>query len=1532
MDELYRSLFDENPDAMLIFDEQGQVLAINKAGALRFDRPENELVGEDLCSLLGSEKYERIRAAAGNAVSEGECSFIASFVSPRGQETYGEITVRSFHFRESPAFHVRLRIATGEKAAEERIRFQARMLDAVGQAVIATDWTRKIVYCNHTLEKLCGWKAEEILGKNIFQIPISRLFASEAEKMAGCLASGESWSGEIALPRKNGSFVPALLTVTPVRDESGKYLGAIGIAADISGLKRMEDTLRESEKRYRTLFDYAGDAIFIFSLEGKILEVNRVACTRLGYSREQLLRMNLAAIDAPEGAVPFDRRLAEIREQGFSFFETVYVCSDGSVSPVEVSNRLIDYEENQAVMSIARDITDRKQAEDALRQSGMEMKAILTAIPDILFRIHRDGTFIGCHVPRPDMLFAPPEKFLWKKISEVMPSEVSAQAITLIKKALDTGEMQRMEYYLPTGGEKRYWESRIIKCDEDEVLSIARDITGRKRAEEVFRQDEARLKALFRVTRMTEAPEREIIEFALDEAVGLTGSRYGYFCFLDDESAGPDSFIWSGEVRNDCTVKGKSHISLVKAKVAANRARGDSPDIRNASPESFGAKGFPQGHVPIERHMRVPIFESGKIFAVTGVANKEQAYGDADTRQLALFMQGVWELIRRKRLDSALRESEEKYRRLFEMESDAIFLIDNENGQIYEVNRAAEQLYGYSREEMLRMRNCDLSAEAEETRRATAQQLSRIPVRFHRRKDDLVFPVEIVASHFTWAGRSVHIAAVRDITDRMRVHVELERQRAFFQKIIDINPNFIYVLDREGRNLWANRMFAEFLGIEPEEILGKNTLEIGLSPDIAQAIYRDDMSVLNGEREKIESEEPINDRFGSIRWLYTVKQPLRNDAGEIGGLIGVSVDITERKHAEEALRVSEEKYSKAFLSSPSIIFLSDLETGRFLEVNESFSKILGYSPDEAVGKTSLEMGFWTTPEDRQRIVSILLDNGTVHNSEVLLRGKGGRNLFGLLSMELIEVEERKCLLTVINDITLQKRAEADFLAEKERLAVTLASIGDAVIATDTSGNVMLMNRVAEDLTGWSQEEASGVSLADVFCIVNGKTRKPCRNPVQAILEQSDTVGLDNHTVLIARNGAERAIEDSGAPIRAKDGAIVGVVLVFRDVTGKNKLEENMRKAQKLESVGILAGGIAHDFNNILTGILGNISLARMQTKPDSEICKILGDAENETFRARDLTLQLLTFSKGGAPVRKVTSISQMLWDTVQFALRGSNVRSKFSIPEDLWPAMVDEGQVSQVINNLIINAVQAMPEGGIIEVKADNFKVDERSGLPLKPGMYILISIADQGTGISPEHLPRIFDPYFTTKDKGHGLGLATTYSIVRKHDGHIEVESKPGKGSIFRVYFPAMERRKKIRKKETNTLSPGTGHILLMDDEESILSSSGKLLESLGYRVETSRDGAEAVEKYRASVESKDPFDLVIMDLTIPGGMGGLEALERLREFDPGVRAVVSSGYSSDRIMSDYENYGFVGVIEKPYRFEDLGMLVKKTLRERKE
>jgi len=569
----------------------------------------------------------------------------------------------------------------------------------------------------------------------------------------------------------------------------------------------------------------------------------------------------------------------------------------------------------------------------------------------------------------------------------------------------------------------------------------------------------------------------------------------------------------------------------------------------------------------------------------------------------------------------------------------------------------------------------------------------------------------------------------------------------------------------------------------------------------------------------------------------------------------------------------------------------------------------------------------------------------------------------------------------------RKRAEGTLAAEKERLAVTLRSIGDGVITTDAEGRITLVNKVAEALTGWLEEEAIGKSVDEILHLINEETQERCKSPVEEVLEAGRIV---NSAVLIARDGTRRIVVNSGDSIRDEDGRIIGTVLVLRDITEKRKIEEELMKIEKLESVGTLAGGIAHDFNNLLTAVLGNISLARMYDSQD-KASERLSEAEKALLRARDLTQQLLTFSRGGAPIRKTASIADILRDSATFALSGSSVRCEFFIPDDIWSVEVDEGQIGQVVNNLIINADQAMPGGGVIKVRAENVnleqdhalqalekleqrdqafekslskrdqafekslsKRDQGGSVPLqalensrvsgdqsekegadapgKEGRYVKVSIEDQGVGIPQEHLHRIFDPYFTTKQKGSGLGLATSYSIIKNHGGYINVESKLGVGTTFYFYLPASFRQIPAKKEEAEKPIAGRGRILLMDDEEIIRDLGCQMLSHLGYEATAVVDGAEAVELYKKAKESGRPFDAVIMDLTIPGGMGGRIAIQKLIEIDPEVKAIVSSGYSNDPVMSDFRKYGFSGVIAKPYKIKDLsealhGMLTAPTL-----
>ncbi len=383
-------------------------------------------------------------------------------------------------------------------------------------------------------------------------------------------------------------------------------------------------------------------------------------------------------------------------------------------------------------------------------------------------------------------------------------------------------------------------------------------------------------------------------------------------------------------------------------------------------------------------------------------------------------------------------------------------------------------------------------------------------------------------------------------------------------------------------------------------------------------------------------------------------------------------------------------------------------------------------------------------------------------------------------------------------------------------------------------------------------------------------------------------------------------------------------ILANDVTEHNKMKETLLRAQKLESLGVLAGGLAHDFNNLLTAILGNISLAKLNAPHGESISHHLEVAGQATYRAQGLTQQLLTFASGGAPIKKPLRVEKLIVNSAGLALRGSKSRCEFKIASDLRIIEADEGQLGQVVHNLILNADQAMPEGGTITVSGENITMPMDNPLLLKPGDYIRIAVADQGTGIPDDYREKIFDPYFSTKDKKSGLGLATSYSIIKQHDGHLTVESALGAGATFSFYLPASSVQTAPASPDSGvTPMRGTGKILIMDDEDLVRDVLRISLSNLGYDVVCAHEGREAIILYEQALKSGYPFDAVIMDLTIPGGMGGKEAVIRLREIDPGVKAIVSSGYSHDPIMAHFKEYGFSGVVSKPYSLKMLSETV---------
>ncbi len=507
----------------------------------------------------------------------------------------------------------------------------------------------------------------------------------------------------------------------------------------------------------------------------------------------------------------------------------------------------------------------------------------------------------------------------------------------------------------------------------------------------------------------------------------------------------------------------------------------------------------------------------------------------------------------------------------------------------------------------------------------------------------------------------------------------------------------------------------------------------------------------------------------------------------------------------------------------------------------------------------------------------------------------------------------------------RREAEEELAEEKEQLAVTLRSIGEGVITTDIAGSVRLVNRAAEALTGWPQDEALGKPLQEVFTAMDdGKGIVPV-DLVAQVLRHGSVRRLAGHVTLLGKDGVRRCITHVAAPIRDRQSNIVGVVLVFQDVTEMQQMQREALKAEKLESIGILAGGIAHDFNNILTAVLGNLSLAKLAVDSTHRAFPMLESAERASVRAKDLTLQLLTFAKGGAPIRKTASLTDLLTEWTSFALRGSNVQCNLDVPDDLWPVDIDEGQIGQVIHNLVLNADQAMPEGGTVTVRSENYRSGPNDDVSPDGGEYVKISVKDEGVGIPAEHVPRLFDPYFTTKKTGTGLGLATSYAAIKRHQGKITVASEPGVGTTFTIFLPACRNAARVKDdRPEDSLCEGCGKILVMDDDQVVRDLVREMLTILGYEVCVTRDGGEALSAFKEHWEKGHPFDAVIMDLTIPGGIGGKEVIVRLRDLDSGVKAIVSSGYCNDPIMGDFRKYGFCGVLPKPYTAVEMGKALR--------
>lgn len=634
--------------------------------------------------------------------------------------------------------------------------------------------------------------------------------------------------------------------------------------------------------------------------------------------------------------------------------------------------------------------------------------------------------------------------------------------------------------------------------------------------------------------------------------------------------------------------------------------------------------------------------------------------------------------------------------------------------------------------------------------------------------------------------------------------------------------------------------------------------------------------------------------------------------------------IDRRREYERSLQINEKRFRALFdnmLNGYAYCRLLS-EDGKpvdyiFIDVNRAFESATGLSG--VVGKKVSDI----IPGIRERdpglfeFLGRVVQTGEPEAMEIYVK-----SMAEWFSITVYRPEEGH-FVTIFDVVTHRKQMDQVLRESLQRLKFHVENSPLGLVEFNKAFQIIHWSGKAESVFGWCAEEVLGKGI-DEFRWVHEDDAAQVR---ELVLSMSDSRNTSN--IHINRNyrkdGSVITCEWYNSALIDGDGQLVSIQSLVLDITDRKRLEDELLRSQKLESVGILAGGIAHDFNNILAAIKGNTTLAKDLTAPGDEIHQLLGEVETATTRAQALTLQLLTFSKGGAPLKETAPIKNILKESTIFVLRGSKAHCEFAVDDDLWPADIDVGQISQAINNIVINANHAMPRGGTIRVVATNLVVEDRADLPLKPGRYIRIAISDEGVGIADEHRINIFDPYFTTKQTGSGLGLATTYSIIKKHDGHITVDSRPGAGSTFHIYLPASD--KAVPEPQPQHHTPGKGRILFMDDEASLRKLVNRMMQNLGYHVESATDGDEAIRMARDAVQAGIPFDVVILDLTVPGGMGGKEAIKHLREIDPDIKAIVSSGYSNDPVLSNYEHYGFQGIATKPFDFKALSKILQEII-----
>ncbi|MCP4705196.1 MAG: PAS domain S-box protein, partial [candidate division Zixibacteria bacterium] len=1368
---------------------------------------------------------------------------------------------------------------TGQKMAEESLQQSEQAYRTLTQNLPGLVYRvhcredNRMQFFNDMVESLTGYLEDELVKGEICSIetfihnddlPKVSLAAQEAIK------EKKSFEVEYRFHHKNGDIKYFIERGQPVFDLEGSLKYIDGVIFDGTERKEIKEAYRESEEKYRQIIENATEGILV-TQDGWLKFVNPQMEKFAGYSADELLSKPFVEFIHPDdrGLVieNYRKRMAgEPVPKTYSF--RIYTKND-EIRWFEIGGIEIEWEGKPASLYFLLDITERKQTEEELKNIYADLEQ--------------------------------------KVIDQTAALRESEERLEL---AIEGAELGTWDWNIQTG--EVIFNQRWCEIVGYSLSEIDPHITG---WEKLIHPDDA----------------KEVKEVLRKNLEGETS-------FYESEQR---LLTKSGEYK---------WVQLLGKVVKWDK---DGKPLRHVGTEH-----------EIDRRKRAEEELNNYRSSLEDMVEKRTTELSEANESLGL------EIEEHKKTEVALRKSEAKYRLLITNIPNVVW-TSNKKGTTSYISPNIEEVYGYTQKEIYengeslwfgRIHSDDLERVKHEYEMLlTNNQLYDTEYRIQRKDGQWIWLHDRATKTSSSDGKIRVNGVFADITDRKQAELTLKNLSSRNKAILEAVPDIIMEVNSDKIYTWANKAGADFFG---EDVLGKKASSYF---EGNQETYKKVDPLFKGNENIIYVESWQRRKDGVKRLLAWWCRVLKDENGDVIGAISTARDITEQKHAQHvtngqrdlALKLSKtDSFENTLkLCLESAIEISEMDSGGI------------YMMDKISGNFDLAHHQGLSEEFIQDTDHYEVDSKQVHiikqgqpkyflHDDIISIGHQAAIDEKLKGLAIIPIRHDDqiigCLNVashVLNDISIDSRQAIEIVAsqigeaiararaeealreseEKFRNIVELSV--DGICLIDKECRICAWNQGQEKITGLSKEDVLGKYIYDIQYQLVPEERKSdsIYQMMKSAMQEITKAGLSPYmndfmeTEIARPDGAIRTAEILSFPIKADNGFMI--CSITRDITDKKLLEDELSKAEKLESIGVLAGGIAHDFNNILTAILGNISLAKMDTVPNSDINSRLIDAEKASERAQDLTRQLLTFSKGGAPIKKTVSIRDLIKESVGFALHGSNVKGLFDIPDDLAAVDADTGQISQVINNLIINANQAMPDGGTISITAQNCEIVQSNQLPLKDGQYVRIIIKDEGTGIPEDHLKRIFDPYFTTKQKGSGLGLATTYSIVKNHDGHIDVESTQGEGTSFSIYLPISDKPEEIEIEEDDIKAAGGGKILIMDDEETIRMVTGVALTKLGYKIDLAVDGQEAVDKYRVSYEAGQPFDLIFMDLTIPGGMGGQEALDKIKEINPDAKAIVSSGYSNNPVMANYKKYGFCGVITKPYKAEDLNRIVYQVL-----